>query len=308
MADQPPVRHYCGRFAPSPSGELHAGSLVAALASYLDARLAGGSWLLRIEDIDRARSLPAASASIMRTLDALGFAWDAPPLVQSQRTARYRAALDRLCSQGDVYPCACSRRDIAAARPADDGERIYPGTCRPGPRAARRSYAMRLRVPDQEIGFIDRIQGRFAQNLARQVGDFVVQRADGEFAYQLAVVVDDADSRISDVVRGADLLTSTPRQIWLQQRLGLPTPRYAHLPLLCNAQGEKLSKQTRAPALDPDQPAAALCAALRFLGQNPPADLPRAPLPEVWRWAQANWRLENVAPAGQRPADAEADT
>ena len=285
---------YVGRFAPSPTGPLHFGSLVAALGSFLEARTRGGRWLLRMEDVDEPRCSGRAADDILRTLDAFGFAWDGPVLVQSRRTARYREILDRLVMSGDVYPCACTRRELADAAPAVDGAAIYPGTCREGLPAAKAARAWRLRVDPTEIAFDDALQGRRCQQLARDVGDFVLLRADGYFAYQLAVVVDDADQGVTHVVRGADLLDSTPRQIFLQRRLGWPTPAYAHLPVVVNADGEKLSKQTRAPAIDAGNAAAVLVAALNFLGQAPPAGLAAAPVAEVWAWALAEWRLARV--------------
>lgn len=243
-------RPYRGRFAPSPTGPLHAGSLAAALASWLDARAASGAWLVRIEDIDAPRNVPGMAAQILRTLDRFGLHPDEPALVQSTRGASYEAALQELTARGLIYGCACSRRDIdlagqAGGRPAG----AYPGTCRGGT-AGRPVRALRVRVPTQEIGLCDRWAGWFAQSLPAAVGDFVVRRADGQWAYQLAVVVDDAAQGITHVVRGADLLDNTPRQIFLQRALQLPTPAYLHLPLVINAQGEKLSKQTGATPLD----------------------------------------------------------
>ncbi|MFC5299876.1 tRNA glutamyl-Q(34) synthetase GluQRS [Azospira restricta] len=287
---------YRGRFAPSPSGPLHFGSLVAAVGSYLDARAAGGEWLLRIEDVDTPRNVAGAADDILRVLAALGFEWDGVPVFQSQRHARYREALDQLRRQGDLYPCACSRREIADSRlgPSVDGGHVYPGTCRGGLAPGRAARAWRLRVPDAVVGCVDRVQGEIAHNLAREVGDFVLLRADGQFAYQLAVVVDDADAGITDVVRGADLLDSTPRQLWLQQRLGVAAPRYAHLPVATNAAGEKLSKQTLAPALPASAGVPALAAALRFLGQPLPAGGERWPLAEFWAWAVAHWEIAAV--------------
>lgn len=285
-----------GRFAPSPTGPLHFGSLVAAVASFLDARAARGEWLLRIEDIDVPRNVPGADADILRTLERFGFTWDGTPLRQSMRLERYREVLDALCRDGLAYPCACSRREIADSRsgPSVDGGLVYPGTCRAGLPAGREARAWRLRVPDARVGFTDRVQGEVTQNLAHEVGDFVLLRADGLFAYQLAAVVDDADSGITDVVRGADLLDSTPRQIWLQRCLGAPEPRYAHLPVASNAAGEKLSKQTLAPAVDAAAGTPLLVRALCFLGQAVPAAIERLPPAEFWPWAIAHWRLDEV--------------
>lgn len=297
---------YRGRFAPSPTGLLHFGSLVAAVGSYLDARASGGDWLLRIEDVDQPRTLPGATDAILRTLEGFGFEWDGEVLVQSRRLDLYRAALIDRQMSGDVYACACSRREIAAGSPpaAVDGGLVYPGTCRSGLAAGRTPRAWRMRVADSEIAFDDRVQGQIRQNIERAVGDFILLRADGQFAYQLAVVVDDAAQGITEVVRGADLLASTPRQIWLQRRLGLPTPRYAHLPIVINAAGEKLSKQTRAAAVNPTAGSAPLAAALDFLGHAVPQDLSRGPLADFWCWAIANWSIERVpARRGYCPAD-----
>ncbi|MCB4360440.1 tRNA glutamyl-Q(34) synthetase GluQRS [Quatrionicoccus australiensis] len=296
---------YRGRFAPSPTGPLHFGSLVAAVGSYLDARTQGGAWLLRMEDVDTTRNVPGAADSILATLEAFGFAWDGPVLWQSTRLEAYAAALEQLKTAGLAYPCACSRKEIAdsATRPAADGGMLYSGTCRAGLAPGRAARAWRLRVENAAISFVDRVQGRQEQQLARDVGDFVLRRADGLFAYQLAVTVDDDFQGISDIVRGADLLASTPRQIWLQRCLGFATPAYAHLPVASNAAGEKLSKQTLAPALDSATAAASLCAALRFLGQPVPAELARASVPEVWAWAFAHWsfaalpRTPSIVPA-----------
>jgi glutamyl-Q tRNA(Asp) synthetase len=267
---------YTGRFAPSPSGPLHFGSLVAALASWLDARAAGGRWLVRIEDLDRPRVQPGAADEILRTLEALGMPWDGEVLYQSRREALYREALERL--RAHTYWCACSRREIADSSLglAVDGARIYPGTCRGGLPAGKPARAVRVRVPADEIRFVDRVQGPQAQVLARDVGDFVLYRADGLFAYQLAVVVDDAAQGVTDVVRGADLLDSTGRQIHLQRLLGAPTPRYLHVPVAVDARGEKLSKLTGAAPIDPKRPAAEIAAALAFLGQAPAETLEEA--------------------------------
>ena len=261
-----------GRFAPSPTGPLHFGSLAAALASWLDARAAGGRWLVRIEDLDSPREQPGAADDILRTLERLGLYWDGEVVYQSRRAALYEKALRHLGHQ--VYACGCSRREIADSSLglASDGAQIYPGTCRQGLPAGKAARALRLNVVDEKIRFEDRVQGRIEQSLAREVGDFVLRRADGQFAYQLAVVVDDAAQGVTDVVRGADLLDSTARQIYLQRLLGLPTPRYLHIPAAVNAAGEKLSKQTGAQ----EASLADLSAALKFLGQKPTDDLAEA--------------------------------
>ncbi len=296
------MRNYRGRFAPSPTGPLHFGSLVAAVGSYLEAKRRGGEWLLRMEDLDPPREQPGAADAILDLLAACGMRWDGEPLYQSRRGSAYAAALSRLEAQGLVYPCACSRREIADSGVLADGARIYPGTCRAGLAPGKTARAWRLRVADQTVEFEDAVQGRIRQRLADEVGDFVLKRADGIYAYQLAAVVDDAEQGISDVVRGADLLDSTPRQIYLQRLLGLPTPRYLHLPVAVNAAGEKLSKQTLAPAVDARDPVSSLYETLRFLGQSPPSDLCHATLEEFWRWALAHWDPARIAHARNLPS------
>jgi glutamyl-Q tRNA(Asp) synthetase len=290
---------YRGRFAPSPTGPLHFGSLVAATASLLDARAQGGEWLLRIEDLDAPRCSTAAADGILRTLEVFGFAWDGAVTWQSRRGEAYRAAFDRLRVAGRVFPCACTRKELAdsvlTATLTPDGAARYPGTCRTGLPTGRAARSWRLRVDETtRIAFDDALQGHIVSDLAREAGDFVLRRADGLFAYQLAVVVDDAAAGVTRVVRGADLLASTPRQIFLQQCLGLPTPSYAHLPVAVDAAGEKLSKQTLAAPLDSARPGPALHAVLRFLGQAPPDALARADVATLWAWAQAHWRWQQV--------------
>jgi glutamyl-Q tRNA(Asp) synthetase len=291
-----PAVAYRGRFAPSPSGALHFGSLVAALGSYLDARAHGGEWLLRIEDVDLPRSVPGAADGILRTLEGFGFEWDGEVWVQSRRLDAYHSALVHLQLNGDVYPCACSRSEIKAssAGVSVDGGLLYPGTCRHGLADGRAARAWRLRVPDRAFEFVDRIQGLCRQNLEREVGDFVLLRADGQYAYQLAVVVDDAAQGINAVVRGVDLLDSTARQLWLQQTLGLPSPSYAHLPVVVNAAGEKLSKQTLAPAVDAQQGVLLLSAAMGFLGHAVTVEVQQGTLEDFWRWAIADWSIMRV--------------
>lgn len=286
--------HYRGRFAPSPTGPLHFGSLVAAVASWLDARAADGQWLVRMEDLDRPRCVPGAGDIILRQLEAYGLIWDGEILYQSQRDEAYAAALDQLKAAGQAYPCACTRSQLAAAPRNAEGESIYPGTCRAGLPAGATPRAWRVRVDDVSACFQDRIHGRLCQKLGTEVGDFIVKRADGLFAYQLAVVVDDAFQGITDVVRGADLLWNTPRQVHLQSLLGLPSPRYAHVPLIVNAAGQKLSKQTLAPALPESGRGAVLADALEALGQALPAGLQGAGPVELLQWASAHWQLENV--------------
>ena len=294
-----------GRFAPSPTGPLHFGSLVAALASYCDARANGGEWLLRIEDVDEPRSRAGADKAIVRALARYGFRWDGEIVRQSRRTRSYAHALESLVAKSLAYPCACTRREVRSAALASTGERIYPGTCRAGldsVRETRSERAWRVRVDDMAIAFVDRLQGAQSQTLARDVGDFVVRRADGLFAYQLAVVVDDGAQQITDVVRGADLLSSTPRQIHLQRLLELPMPAYLHIPVAVSATGEKLSKQTHALAL-PDDAVSALLAAWRFLDQPPPAHAPSG-VTTFWAHAVANWAPGRLPPVRMLPAPA----
>jgi glutamyl-Q tRNA(Asp) synthetase len=292
-----------GRFAPSPTGPLHFGSLVAALASYCDARARDGAWLVRIEDVDEPRSRPGAVEDILRTLARCGFRWDGEVVVQSARTAMYESALARLIDEGAAYPCACTRRELESAPPGAGGERVYPGTCRdgvPADRAGRARRAWRVKVGRTSIAFDDRLQGRVTQRPDVDVGDFVLKRADGLFAYQLAVVVDDADEGVTDVVRGADLCASTPRQIHLQRLLGLPTPRYLHVPVAIAGSGEKLSKQTHAAAL-PDDPLPALIAAWRFLAQAAPVAPPHD-VAAFWRHAIAAWNPARLPPVAMLAA------
>ncbi|MCC6194553.1 MAG: tRNA glutamyl-Q(34) synthetase GluQRS [Burkholderiales bacterium] len=269
MSGSPAVR---GRFAPSPTGPLHFGSLVAALASSCDARAAGGQWLVRIEDVDEPRSSTSAARSILAALVRYGLRWNGEVVRQSQRTRAYEAALARLAAAGLIYGCECTRRDMEAAPRNATGERVYPGTCR-GLGLAAGALAQRVRVGDAIVSFTDRLQGRQAQDLADDVGDFIVRRADGLFAYQLAVVVDDAEQAVTSIVRGADLLASTARQIHLQRCLGVPTPEYLHVPVAIAGSGEKLSKQTDAPPL-PADPVPTLLAAWHFLDQALPPTRP----------------------------------
>ena len=297
---------YIGRFAPSPSGPLHFGSLVAAVASWLDTRAAGGRWLVRMEDLDRPRCEPGAADIILRQLEAYGLVWDGTVLVQSQRDDAYAEALDALIESGAAYPCACTRSQLAQAPRNHEGEIIYPGTCRNRLPAGAIARAWRVRVPDLNVRFHDRIHGDLQRNLAHDVGDFIVKRADGLFAYQLAVVVDDAFQGITHVVRGADLLWNTPRQIYLQSLLGLATPSYAHVPLITNAAGQKLSKQTRAPALPETERATVMARALATLGHPPPADRAGAEPAGQLAWAVAHWKIENMPtrPAVANPTQA----
>jgi glutamyl-Q tRNA(Asp) synthetase len=285
---------YTGRFAPSPTGPLHVGSLVAAVSSYLEARQAEGKWLVRMEDLDTPREMPGAADDILRTLEAFGMQWDGAVVYQSSRLEHYTEALERLRRHDLVYPCACSRKEIADSAISGIDGLIYPGTCSHGLPAGKTPRAWRVRVKDEVTECRDRIQGLISQNLARDIGDFVLKRADGIFAYQLAVVVDDALQGVTDIVRGADLLDSTPRQIYLQQVLALPKTSYSHVPVVANQRGEKLSKQTLAKPLDLTQPQLELWRALDFLQQKPWPELKQASLSTLWSWAKTHWRVDHI--------------
>lgn len=287
---------YIGRFAPSPTGPLHFGSLVAAVGSYLDARAQLGQWLVRMEDVDEPRCSQAHADDILCALEDFGLEWDGAVLYQSRRKQHYQAALDRLIEAGQAYPCACTRREVADSSLKGIEGPVYPGTCRAGLRG-RAARAWRVRVGEATICFDDRLQGRHCQRLALDIGDFVVRRADGCFAYQLAVVVDDAEQRVTHVVRGADLLVSTPRQIHLQTLLGYATPDYLHLPVVMNQAGQKLSKQTLAPALEARNAGRDLVAALGFLGLQPPLVLQTASVAEILQWAIEKWRRNFSLPS-----------
>ncbi len=295
------MQRYRGRFAPSPTGPLHFGSLVAAVGSFLETRTRGGDWLVRMEDLDPPRVVPGAADEILRALEACGMEWEGPVACQSARDDAYHAALHRLRQAGRVYPCGCSRREIADSAIAGAEGPVYPGTCRGGVAQSRKARALRLDTRGAEVAFEDALQGRIASRLEDEYGDFVLYRADHVYAYQLAVVVDDAEQGITDVVRGADLLGSTPRQLYLQQLLGLSQPRYVHLPVAVDERGEKLSKQTFAAPVDAARPLPALVAALRFLGQRPPRPLVRATVRELWAWAEQNWKLERVPRVASAP-------
>lgn len=298
----PPV----GRFAPSPTGPLHAGSLVAALGSYLFARRDGGAWRLRMEDLDLPRVVPGCADDILRTLESLGFEWDGGVARQSERADAYEAALERLKASGHAYPCGCSRAEIARAATAPhpgEEETAYPGTCRDGLPPGREARAWRVRVDRGPVSFRDRVMGERSADLPASCGDFVVKRADGLFAYQLAVVVDDAWQGVTRVVRGADLLTSTPRQIHLQRLLGLPVPEYAHLPLVTAPGGGKLSKRDSAVSLAAGRDlardgGALLAAALVFLGQAVPPDAARLPCRALLAQAVAAFDPDRIPPTG----------
>ncbi|MGQ0580233.1 MAG: tRNA glutamyl-Q(34) synthetase GluQRS [Betaproteobacteria bacterium] len=285
---------YRGRFAPTPSGPLHFGSMVAAVGSFLDARSRSGIWLVRIDDLDPPRTVPGTAEAILRCLDAFSMYWDGAVVYQSTRNDAYHAALHQLRQSNRTYPCACSRTEINDTGLAGVEGTVYPGTCRNGLAAGREARALRVRTEGAVVEFDDGLQGHTRQALQTEIGDFVVYRADHVFAYHLACAVDDAEQGITDVVRGADLIASTPRQIHLQKLLRLPTPAYLHLPLAVNGVGEKLSKQTRAPAVDPSHPTATLERVLRFLGHTPPAGLAAAGIAELWQWAVRNWQREGL--------------
>jgi glutamyl-Q tRNA(Asp) synthetase len=293
-ADEGVPAGYVGRFAPSPTGALHLGSLASALGSYLDARSAQGVWRVRIEDLDTARNVPGADTQILRTLERLGLHWDGPVLRQSDRLERYAEALERLGAH--TYGCGCSRAELGPATAA--GERRYSGRCRDG-LGGRPLRAIRVRVAPGPTVFTDAVNGRHAQTLSQTIGDFVLKRADGPFAYQLAVVVDDAEQGVTDVVRGADLLASTARQIYLQGLLGYRQPRYLHLPLVLGPDGQKLSKQTGAAALAPGGDAAALRATLAFLGHAPPRVLDAAGCAELLEWGVQHWSRARIPRAAR---------
>jgi len=296
-SDTVPAR-YRGRFAPSPTGPLHFGSLVAAVGSFLQARAQNGEWLLRIDDLDAPREAPGAADDILRTLERLGLTWDGAVVTQRARLAEYEDAIERLRDGDLLYACACSRREIADSSAAGIDGPVYPGTCRAGVAGGRSGRALRVRTDNATITFDDRWQGRIDCALERFVGDFVVRRADGIVAYQLAAAVDDAAQGITEVVRGADLLWSTPRQVYLQRLLGIPSPAYAHLPVALNARGEKLSKQTGAPSIAGQARLPLLRWVLAFLGQEPlPDTVPGdadSDLDAFWRAAIARWRPERV--------------
>ncbi len=282
---------YRGRFAPSPTGALHFGSLIAAVASYCQAKAHNGEWLLRIEDIDRPREVAGASDNIIHQLEVFGFCWDGPVSFQHERIAYYQAALEQLQEQQLIYPCICSRKDIAKVNPYG----IYPGTCRNGLATTPPSTtSWRIRTESSNIVFIDHIQGGVNCRLDHEVGDFVLKRADGLFSYQLAVAVDDALQGITEVVRGYDLLDSTPRQIFIQQALGYSSPEYAHHPVAVNSSGEKLSKQTFAEAIQLQDAVQSIYKALTFLGQSPPPELQFESVERLWEWAIEHWQLSKI--------------
>jgi glutamyl-Q tRNA(Asp) synthetase len=285
---------YRGRFAPSPTGPLHFGSLVAAVGSYLEAKSRQGEWMVRIENLDPTREVAGVSGKILNTLQALGMEWDGEIVYQKQRCKTYQAALAVLERQHLIYPCVCSRKEIADSTITGIDGPIYPGTCRGRFLYDQCRGARRIQTDNRPVEFNDSLQGLVLQRLHSDIGDFVLRRADGIFAYQLAVVVDDAEQGVTHVVRGRDLLNSTSRQIYLQHLLGYPTPSYLHLPVVVNARGEKLSKQTCATPLDVSDPMPQLMMAIRFLGQAPPKELIRSSVSSFWKWATENWKPERI--------------
>lgn len=285
---------YRGRFAPSPTGPLHMGSLVAAVGSYLDAKSNQGEWLVRIDDLDPPRVVPGATSNILMTLDSLGMEWDGEVIYQSQRNDIYREAMSLLNKMGLIYPCTCTRREIADSSIIGISGLVYPGTCRNNQSIQDKDCAWRLKTRNDPIVFQDMLRGSICQELHREVGDFVLQRADGVYAYQLAVVIDDAEQNITHVIRGSDLLDSTPRQIYLQHLLGYPVPGYMHLPVVTDHSGKKLSKQTQAAPIDLSSAIAQLVIVLRILGQEPPEELSESDIPSFWQWAIENWRTEKI--------------
>jgi glutamyl-Q tRNA(Asp) synthetase len=281
---------YVGRFAPSPTGPLHLGSLLAAVASFLHARQARGSWLVRIEDIDPPREMPGAATQILRTLEAFGLHWDGEVVYQSARLAAYEAVVASLLRDGMAFRCSCTRGEL---RDAEGGSPRYPGTCREKTRHER-ATAVRVRVDGPGEVFTDGLQGPVTASLAATTGDYVVWRRDGLPAYHLAVVTDDASQGVTTVVRGVDLLDSTPAHRHLQRTLGLPSPEYFHLPVVVDAAGHKLSKQTGAAPLSTRGAAATAATVLGLLGAAVPRELAGAPPRELWDWATRSWAIETL--------------
>jgi len=294
---------YVGRFAPSPTGPLHFGSLLAAAASYLPARARNGRWLVRVEDIDPPREEPGATEAILAALECYGFEWDGPTIYQSGSTGAHEAALSRLLAAAQAYPCGCSRRDLANVSQGPLGT-IYPGTCRNG--CTSSETAIRVRTTDTPLLFTDGLQGPQQQRLESESGDFIIWRRDGLVAYHLAVVVDDFEQGVTEIVRGIDLLDSTPRQLWLQDLLDYPRPAYLHIPVAAHPDGQKLSKLTGAAAVSLADPKGTLVLALEALGQQPPVEMGDASIAEIWAWAIEHWRLEVLVGKTQIVVDSDA--
>ena len=295
--------NYRGRFAPSPTGPLHFGSLIAATASYLQARVNRGEWLLRIENIDPPRELAGADLLIIASLQAHGFRWDGDILYQHDSIEHCQNVIADLLARDLAYPCTCSREQIRKiAQPGPVGL-IYPGTCRGnhGDQSVDTPHAIRVRTTGTHTVFDDAVRGRFDCDIPTRIGDFIIRRKDGLVAYSLAVVIDDHAQGITEVVRGADLLEFTPAQLHLQNLLGLTTPRYMHVPIALNPAGDKLSKQTNAPAIDDATPAANLFRCLQFLGQSPPTPLATATLTDIWDWSVTHWNPRKLAAVRESP-------
>jgi len=288
-------QQYRGRFAPSPTGPLHFGSLVAAMASYLEAKTHDGHWLLRIDDVDQTRARPGLDLIILKSLENFGFSWDGPVTYQSSRTSQYQKVIKQLGAQNQAYPCSCSRRIIATNSKIGREGPIYPGTCRNLSRQINEATALRLQTDDRPISFEDTIAGPVVQHIESEIGDFIIRRVDGYTAYQLAVVVDDHDQQITHVVRGADLLWSTPRQILLQKMLGYSTPDYTHIPLILGADGKKLSKRDNAHPVDEKQPVKTLLKAWNYLAQTSFKETPAEP-GSFWTHAINNWQINKLTP------------
>jgi len=281
---------YKGRFAPSPTGELHFGSLLAAISSYLEARKHNGDWIIRMEDLDQPRTVAGSADSILQTLDTFGFEWDGEVVFQSQRSALYEDYLQQLISEHLIYRCDCSRNKLKENKNFP----VYDGFCRNKNNRISPPYALRCKTPDASLSFTDQIQGNYSVELNRQCGDFIVRRRDQLFAYQLAVICDDAEQAITDIVRGADLLAATPVQIYLQQQLQLAEPVYSHIPVAMHQQGRKLSKSHQDLAITSNTPAAIMTQALSFLGQSPPEELAQTDISEFWHWAFKHWDLSKI--------------
>ena len=289
---------YRGRFAPSPTGPLHLGSLYTALASYLEARSRDGLWRVRIDDIDTPRTVSGAADEILSTLEHFGLHWDGEIVFQSRNLEPYRQAVKILQDKGLLYPCDCSRKRLGEIF-SNHAEPIYPGFCRNGRVPPKPPYALRLRTDNRQVALVDTLHGLFKQDFAKEVGDFIVLRRDGSYAYHLATVVDDALTGVTDILRGADLLPSTPRQILLQELLDLPTPRYLHIPVIVDHTGAKLSKQTGATAVPRDKPGWVLFQLLQLLQQSPPKELMTAPAAEILSWAIDAWDINRIRSARQ---------
>lgn len=299
MYSQPSYR---GRFAPSPTGPLHFGSLIAAMGSYLQAKHQNGEWFVRIDDIDPPRELKGAADEILKTLEAFGFEWDQSVLYQSSRRKRYQEAVEHLIKQQLAYPCSCSRTSILQRTGQTKGEIIYPGFCRNGSidkQAKESELSTRLICNDEIIRFNDTIQGKQSINLTKQVGDIIIRRRDQLFSYQLASGIDDAEQDITEVVRGADLLSCTPSHLHVQNLLNLPSPQYCHLPIALNNAGQKLSKQNHATAIFAKDSTELLYKTLKFLGQMPPIHLMKANQEDIWNWAKTHWQLDLVPKKSQ---------